>query len=114
MKMTERLVYFDVETTGLHSHRDDQRVEIVNIGAFTTRGHQFQDFIFPTIPIHPAATNHIHGIFAVRNGQRIELAQRGTDGIIPSVDPKTGLIDFLNWLDELGCTYLVRCDFDSL
>ena len=99
-----KVVYFDLETTGLN-HRTQHSgvgVQIISIGAVTSRNQTFETYILPTCPISQRSSN-IHRI-TLEDGELVDK-----DGYIieEAQDPQDGLMDFMEWLEEVGCEYLV-------
>ena len=97
-----RIVYFDLETTGLNHRNRHEGVEIISIGAVSMRGQRFMNFIHPTCPIMPGATS-VHGMTSNGMGQLIDKYGQ----VVDTVGPRTGIRAFLHFLQEVGCQYLV-------
>ena len=91
------VVYYDFETTGIPTTS-----EILCIGAVTEKGEEFKKFVIPTLDfIHPNGT-FIHGLSVSEgvlylNGNEIEDA----------IEPDEALEEFVTWLREQNCKYLV-------
>ena len=90
------VVYFDFETTNLHT-----KSEIVGLGAVDDQGDEFHRYIIPRCPINLASSKR-NGI--TKNGEAIFY--KGVK-IEDAVEPETGLEQFLNWLEGKNCKYLV-------
>ena len=97
-----KVVYFDLETTGLNHRTQHSGVQIISIGAVTSRNQTFETYILPTCPISQRSSD-IHGI-TLEDGELVDK-----DGYIieEAQDPQDGLMDFMEWLEEVGCEYLV-------
>ncbi len=88
------VVFYDLETTSL---RKDS--EIIAIGAVTPRGCEFDEYIKPTIDVHPRATEK-NGLRLCRDRNALVNANNGK--IIPSSDRATGLLKFINHLKKVS------------
>ena len=89
----KRLIYYDLETTGLDFHNKHKDIEIVEIGAVdgVTR-ETFQQYIYPAGNHIPQDASNVHGI-SIENGKLVRNSKP-----LDAVDPKTGLSNFLAWL----------------
>ena len=97
-----KVVYFDLETTGSNHRTKHEGVQIISIGAVTSRRETFEIFIKPTCPISRGASN-VHGITLDQDGDLVD--EEGY--VLDAEDPYDGLMMFMDWLDEVGCEYLV-------
>ena len=91
-------VFFKLATTGLPRYGP---AEVVSIGAVTSDGIEFQEFINPIGKIHRGASK-VHGFHKVRG----QLYLDGTR-VLDAMDPETGLNSFMDWLKHVDCTFLV-------
>ena len=92
-----RIVFYDLETTGM-SHSDKHRnVQILQIGAVAEDSDDevFDQFLLPTCEIDPAATK-IHGIATGRHDGLVVNNKK-----VAAVEMKLGLERFLSWLERL-------------
>ena len=97
-----KVVYFDLETTGLNHRTKHSGVQIISIGAVTSRNQKFETYILPTCPISQGSSN-VHGITLDGDGDLVDK-----DGyVLDAQDPEDGLMDFMEWLEEVSCEYLV-------
>ena len=92
------IVYFKIATTGLPRYGP---AEVVSIGAVTSDGLEFHEFINPIGKIHRGASK-VHGFHKVRG----QLYLDGTR-VLDAMDPETGLNSFMDWLEHVDCTFLV-------
>ena len=94
----DRIVYYDLETTGLRPLYGSNGVEILSIGACykdpdTKSVRTFQNFMYPRhVEISQEAFN-IHGL------DYEELGERG------AIQPRTGIQQFLYWITENPDSY---------
>ena len=98
-----KIVYYDLETTGLKPLQGNRGVQIISIGAVTDRGQWFQNFINPTCAISSGASR-INGLYHDSYG---DLVDSDGDDIEDVQTPYEGLGKFLDWLQNVGCRYLV-------
>ena len=92
-----KVVYFDLETTGLNHRTQHSGVQIISIGAVTSRTQTFETYILPTCPISQSSSD-IHGI-TLEDGELVDK-----DGyILQAQDPQDGLMAFMEWLENVGC-----------
>ena len=91
-------VFFKLATTGLPRYGP---AEVVSIGAVTSDGIEFQEFINPIGKIHRGASK-VHGFHKVRG----QLYLDGTR-VLNAMDPESGLNSFMDWLEHVDCTFLV-------
>jgi len=91
-----RIVYYDLETTGV-SHADKHKnVQLLQIGAVDADdGKEFEQYILPTCEIDSDATK-VHGLSVAKEG----LLLRGKK--VDAVEMKLGLERFLKWLEDFG------------
>ena len=90
------VIYYDLETTDRFTTS-----QIVGLGAIDDKGNEFHRYIIPTCNINFVASK-IHGIKKIGdklfcNGQEIEDA----------IGPNEALKEFVEWLEERKCRYLV-------
>eukprot|EP00090_Calanus_glacialis_P043418 TRINITY_DN76873_c0_g1_i1.p1 TRINITY_DN76873_c0_g1~~TRINITY_DN76873_c0_g1_i1.p1 ORF type:complete len:383 (+),score=128.54 TRINITY_DN76873_c0_g1_i1:47-1195(+) len=92
-----RLVYYDLETTGLGFHNKHRDIEIVEIGAVDGETRDtFRQYILPPGGHIPRDASNVHGIY-LRDGALFR-----DDKELPAVDIKTGLQNFLDWLNSFN------------
>jgi len=93
VKGLPRVVYYDLETTGLGFHNKHRDIEIVEIGAVDGETKEtFRQYMLPPGNKIPRDASNVHGIY-LRDG-----ALYRDDMELESVDCKTGLQNFLTWL----------------
>jgi len=96
-KPAYRLVYYDLETTGLGFHNKHKDIEIVEIGAVDGETKDtFRQYILPPGNHIPRDASNVHGIY-LREGVLYR-----DDKKLEAVDLKTGLQNFLRWLKDLN------------
>jgi len=96
-KPAYRLVYYDLETTGLGFHNKHKDIEIVEIGAVDGETKDtFRQYILPPGNHIPRDASNVHGIY-LREG-----ALYRDDKKLEAVDLRTGLQNFLRWLKDLN------------
>ena len=105
-----KIVYYDLETTGLNPRNKHKGVEIISIGAVSRKGERFLNFINPECSITAGATR-INGFSHNHYG---DLVDRDGDVVESAKDPQEGLEDFLDWLQTVGCRYLVSQLFSKI
>eukprot|EP00092_Neocalanus_flemingeri_P092291 GFUD01117149.1.p1 GENE.GFUD01117149.1~~GFUD01117149.1.p1 ORF type:complete len:141 (+),score=40.24 GFUD01117149.1:174-596(+) len=92
-KSVPRLVYYDLETTGLGFHNKHKDIEIVEIGAVDGETKDtFRQYILPPGNRIPRDASNVHGIF-LKDGNLYR-----DDEKLEAVDLKTGLDNFMSWL----------------
>ena len=91
------VVYFDLETTDRFTYS-----QIVGLGAVDDQDNEFHCHIIPTCPINFIASK-IHGI--TKGGDRI--VYKGEEIEDAMDDPGKALEEFMAWLEERKCKYLV-------
>jgi len=92
-----RLVYYDLETTGLGFHNKHRDIEIVEIGAVDGETKEtFRQYILPPGGHIPRDASNVHGIY-LRDGALFRDEKE-----LPAVDIKTGLQNFLDWLNSFN------------
>ena len=91
------VVYFDLETTNRFTTS-----QIVGLGAIDDQGNEFHRHIIPTCAINFMASK-IHGITKVGDG----LFFKGEEIEDAMDDPGKALEEFMAWLEERNCKYLV-------
>ena len=96
------LVYYDLETTGLNPP-NHEGIEIISIGAIIAGSEEgYEVFIHPEGGIQPGATN-LNGFYKDQSGRL-----RNRQGELPDAwTLKDGLTEFIGWLEEVDCRYLV-------
>lgn len=113
--MSDNVVYFDLETTGLNRANKHRDVEIVSIGAVADDGSVFHQLICPNAAIEYQATK-VHGFtnsggILCRNGRQVS-----------ALSPEEGMEAFLDFLLQIkkktGAKVILvahnASDFDSL
>ena len=95
------IVYYDIEGTGTNSKQKQEGIGIISIGAVTASGNEFKTFMLPTVPISESATA-VHGM-TVQHGKLID--KNGQE--IATESPDIGLKNFLDFLENSNCKYLV-------
>ena len=97
-----------METTGLNPRNRHEGVEIISIGAVSRKGERFLNFINPWCPISSGATTH-NGFYKNYYGDLMRKTRdgEGIEYVEYVKNPQEGLHDFLIWLQEVGCRYLV-------
>ena len=95
------IVYFDIEGTGTNAKQKQNGIEIISIGAITSSGKKFENFMLPTVVISENSTK-VHGM-TVQDGKLLD--KNGEE--IATESPKSGLTKFLEFLKSSNCKYLV-------
>ena len=90
------IVYFDLETTDCKTN-----CQIVGLGAIDDKDNEFHRHLIPTCPINFYASK-IHGITKLGDG----LFLKG-ELIEDAMEPSIALEEFMHWLEERKCKYLV-------
>lgn len=95
-----KIVYYDLETTGLNWNRDAKLhhvgVQIVSIGAYFKRDEKkFESYLIPTKPIDPDATK-VNGMSLNSDG---DLVRNGSV-VKDALELKSGLQYFISFLKD--------------
>ena len=93
-------VFFDLETTGLNSRNRHEGVEILSIGAVTSNGFGFKNYLKPTCDISLGAYR-IHGL--EYDDYYDDLYNTVTEEWMDADDMTDGLQDFMDYLDKVSC-----------
>lgn len=104
-----RIIYYDLETTGLHPMEGPNGVEIVQIGATSRyRGNatNFDEYLLPTMPVTQTAVN-IHGL--TNRILDAKLRQGHASYIENGLKMFVDYIDGITLGDKEGTTVLVSC-----
>jgi len=92
-KSVHRLVYYDLETTGLGFHNKHKDIEILEIGAVDAESKDtFSQYILPPGNHISCEASNVHSIY-LREGALYRENEK-----LDAVDLKTGLESFLCWL----------------
>jgi len=96
-ELSHRLVYYDLETTGLGIHNKHKDIEILEIGAVDGETKDtFRQYILPPGNHIPRDASNVHGIYLK------EGALYRDNKNLEAVDLKTGLQNFLRWLKDIN------------
>jgi len=91
-----KIVYYDLETTGVSHAEKHKNVQILQIGAVEGDTDQmFEEYLMPTCQIDPDATK-IHGLSVA--GDKLRLHGKKVNAL----PMKLGLQNFLSWVEGLG------------
>ena len=93
-----RLVFYDLQTTGIAHHNKHINIEIVEICAVDiVTKNIFRQYIIPPSKNIPIETSKVHGIYLkegdlYRNDEKLEAEE----------DLKKGLLNFLSWMKSFN------------
>jgi len=91
-----RLVFYDLETTGVNHHEKHKDVQILQIGAVVEEsGKTFSKYLIPTCDIDKESTK-IHGISTTNSGLSLHGAP------LKCTEMSKGLSEFMSFLEDIG------------
>jgi len=91
-----KIVYYDLETTGVNHSEKHKNVQIIQIGAVVDgSGHTFSQYLVPTCEIDKDSTK-IHGISLSGSGLSLKGKQ------LKCTEMSKGLKNFLAFLESVG------------